>query len=192
MRIPIDPVTSPVDHFIPGLSVDAATGGAGAHIGLTYYYYPQTGCTFTSCALTTGFVASMDGGASWSVPRARGPDATRGWIAATNQGSMVGDYTATTFGAGQPLGIFAIGLPRSPSLLNEAMYAAQRSLASAGPRRRVQRERPIPGLVPDHPVRPRPEFDGARDWLGFGAGSEERADFHSSGKKVSRACLRGI
>ena len=31
-RIPIDPVTSGVDHFIPGLAVDPATSGASAHL----------------------------------------------------------------------------------------------------------------------------------------------------------------
>jgi hypothetical protein len=39
-RVPIDPVTSTVDHFIPGLAVDPTTSGTGAHLALTYYFYP--------------------------------------------------------------------------------------------------------------------------------------------------------
>src|SRR3954451_25092927 len=40
-RVPIDPVTSGADHFIPGLAVDKRTSGAGAHLALTYYFYPD-------------------------------------------------------------------------------------------------------------------------------------------------------
>ena len=32
-RIPIDDVTSTVDHFIPGIGIDPATSGATAHVG---------------------------------------------------------------------------------------------------------------------------------------------------------------
>src|SRR5262249_5196486 len=53
-RIPIDPLTSTVDHFIPGLGIDPATGGATAHLGLTYYYYPQSNCTASTCGLYVG------------------------------------------------------------------------------------------------------------------------------------------
>jgi hypothetical protein len=43
-RVPIDGVTSGDDHFIPGLAVDPATSGSGAHLGLTYYFYPKAAC----------------------------------------------------------------------------------------------------------------------------------------------------
>src|SRR3954464_6791218 len=43
-RVPIDPVTSGVDHFIPGLAVNPATSGAGADLALTYYFYPSAAC----------------------------------------------------------------------------------------------------------------------------------------------------
>ena len=36
-RIPIDSVTSTVDHFLPGIGVDKATSGATAHVSVTYY-----------------------------------------------------------------------------------------------------------------------------------------------------------
>src|ERR671930_2322330 len=43
-RVPIDDVTSTVDHFIPGLAVDPSTSGAGTHLALTYYFYPDATC----------------------------------------------------------------------------------------------------------------------------------------------------
>jgi hypothetical protein len=63
VRIPIDPTTSTVDHFIPGLAVDPATSGSTAHLTLTYYYYPVSSCGST-CQVAAGFVSSSDGGAS--------------------------------------------------------------------------------------------------------------------------------
>ena len=53
VRIPIDPTNSGADHFIPGLAADASTSGAGARLGLTYYFYPDAGCTFSSRRLST-------------------------------------------------------------------------------------------------------------------------------------------
>jgi hypothetical protein len=44
-RIPIDAVTSTVDHFIPGIGIDPATSGTTAHIALHYYFYPVSNCT---------------------------------------------------------------------------------------------------------------------------------------------------
>src|SRR5207302_4061632 len=44
-RIPIDTMTSGADHFIPGLGIDPTTGGSTAHLGLSYYYYPQANCS---------------------------------------------------------------------------------------------------------------------------------------------------
>ena len=43
-RIPIDSVTSTVDHFLPGLALDPATSGSSAHLAVTYYFYPNVAC----------------------------------------------------------------------------------------------------------------------------------------------------
>ena len=67
-RIPLDAVGSGVDHFIPGLGVDPATSGTGAHLALTYYYYPDTACTPATCPLNAAYASSPDGGAHWSAP----------------------------------------------------------------------------------------------------------------------------
>ncbi len=66
-RIPINPLGSGVDHFIPGLAVDRTTSGGSAHLALAYYYYPNAFCTTDTCQLNVGFVSSTNGGASWSV-----------------------------------------------------------------------------------------------------------------------------
>jgi len=66
--VPIDDVTSTVDHFIPGLAVDRATSGSGAHLALTYYYYPNAVCTTATCQLDVGFISSPDAGAHWGSP----------------------------------------------------------------------------------------------------------------------------
>src|SRR5207237_1269695 len=65
-RIPIDAVSSTVDHFIPGIAADPHTAGSSAHLALTYYYYPQASCTASTCQLDVGFISSRNGGASWS------------------------------------------------------------------------------------------------------------------------------
>ena len=99
-RIPIDSTTSGVDHFIPGLAVDKNTSGNGAHLVLTYYYYPVANCTLFTCQLQVGSVSSADGGASWSGPVAVAGPMALSWLPNTNQGRMVGDYISTSFNAG--------------------------------------------------------------------------------------------
>jgi hypothetical protein len=97
-RVPIDPVSSTVDHFLPGIAVDRATSGTGTHIGLVYYYYPDTNCVFATCSLNVGFVSSVDGGAHWSDSATQlGSAMTMSWLPDTSQGRMVGDYMSASF-----------------------------------------------------------------------------------------------
>jgi hypothetical protein len=98
-RIPIDAVTSTVDHFIPGVAVDRATSGTNIHVAVTYYFYPNTNCTFATCQLDVGYVSSANGGSSWSAPTQLAGPMTMSWIADTSQGRMVGDYISTSFGS---------------------------------------------------------------------------------------------
>jgi hypothetical protein len=98
-RIPIDPVTSTVDHFIPGVAVDRATSGANIHVAVTYYFYPSTSCTLATCQLNVGYISSTDGGSAWSVPTQLAGPMTMSWLPNTSQGRMVGDYISTSFGS---------------------------------------------------------------------------------------------
>jgi len=107
-RIPIDPVTSTVDHFLPGIGVNFGTSGSGTQIAVAYYYYPDVNCTFATCQLDVGYISTTNAGASWSAPQQlRGP-MTMSWLPNTTQGRMVGDYISTSFdGVGMAHPVFA-------------------------------------------------------------------------------------
>ena len=131
-RVPIDPVGSGVDHFVPGLGVDPATSGGGAHLALAVYYYPNAACTAATCQLDVGFASSPNGGASWSAPTALAGPIALGDVAATSQGRMVGDYISTSFNsAGTATTVFAVGNPHSGSAFDEGMWAPTTPLAVA-------------------------------------------------------------
>jgi hypothetical protein len=121
VQIPIDPVASTVDHFIPGLAVDPTTRGKSAHLALTYYFYPVANCTTSTCKLKVGYVSSVDGGATWTIPVKLAGAMKVSWIAATSQGRMVGDYISSSFVGGTPVPAFAVATaPSGP--FNEAIY----------------------------------------------------------------------
>ena len=94
--MPIDAVTSTVDHFIPGLAVDPATTGASTHLALTYYFYPVANAR-GACQLEVGYISSPDGGAHWGNPTQLAGPMALSEIAQTSQGPMVGDYISTSF-----------------------------------------------------------------------------------------------
>jgi hypothetical protein len=122
-QVPIDPVSSAADHFIPGLAVDPTTSGSATHLALTYYFYPDATCT-GGCQLDVGYISSPDGGVHWSnATQLAGPMALS-QIALTSQGPMVGDYISTSFSGGQAVTVFPVGLTQpSSTTFDEAMYA---------------------------------------------------------------------
>ncbi len=122
-RIPIDPVTSGVDHFLPGLAVDSTTSGTTARLALTYYFYPNANCTFNTCQLSVGFISSNDGGASWSTPVTLAGPMSLAWIADTTSGRMVGDYTSTSFVGSTAVPVFAVANAKVGTTFDEAMYS---------------------------------------------------------------------
>ncbi len=149
-RIPIDATTSTVDHFIPGLGIDPATAGSTAHLGLTYYYYPQTNCTPATCALYVGFISSLDGGSTWSTATPTAGPMSLSWLPSTFSGQMVADYIATSFAGGKAYGVFAVAKAKSGATFDQAIYttragfdvaAAQGRFSSAGERAVVARTR---------------------------------------------------
>ncbi len=143
-RIPIDPTTSSADHFIPGLAVDRATTGSGAHLALGYHYYPDRDCTFETCQMTVGFVSSLDGGATWAPPtRVAGP-MRMSWIAETNQGRMVGDYMSTSFTAdGKAHPVFATAKAPTGGVFSQRAATARFDITvpTRSPRLRAGKER---------------------------------------------------
>jgi hypothetical protein len=147
-RVPIDPVTSGEDHFIPGLAVDPATSGASAHLGLTYYFYPNAACSST-CRLEVGFISSPDGGAHWGTATTLAGPMALSQIAQTSQGSMVGDYISSSFSGGTVTTLFAVGLQQpSATAFDEAMYAPSTPLTIATPAQATNASSTAGVLVP--------------------------------------------
>jgi hypothetical protein len=106
-RIPIDPRTSTVDHFLPAIGVDPMTSGSSAHLGIVYYFYPNANCSIDTCELSVGFVSSTDGGATWNPQRLAGPFRNT-WLPATDAGYFVGDYVSVSFVDGKAIPVFTV------------------------------------------------------------------------------------
>lgn len=161
-RIPIDATTSTVGHFIPGIGIDPATSGAGAHVALHYYYYPQSNCALATCQLLVGYISSANGGSTWNAPVALSGPMQLSWLPNSQNGLMVGDYVATVFTSGVPHGVFAVASATSGSTFSEAIYTAQgltvtaagRQLSAAGEKPlhklsdKIEQERPEKGIIP--------------------------------------------
>jgi hypothetical protein len=154
-RIPVDPLNSTVDHFIPGLTVEPTTAGNTAQLALTYYFYASANCDPSTCALYVGFISSPDGGSTWTAPTTLAGPMSLAWLPNTFSGLMVGDYVATAFSGGKAFPIFAAATANSGTLFDEPIYtptaglAAARNAAifiSAG-------ERSVPDAHSDHPRR---------------------------------------
>jgi hypothetical protein len=110
--IPIDPVTSTVDHVIPGIGVDKATAGATAHVSVTYYYFPNVSCTFSTCQLDVGSISSSNGGTTWSAPVQFAGPMSLSLLPSTSGGRFIGDYISTSFaGDGTSHGAVIVAKP---------------------------------------------------------------------------------
>jgi hypothetical protein len=118
-RIPADPVTSTVDHFLPGVAVSSD----GTKISVTYYYYPDVNCTAATCDLDVGHVSSTNGGASWSSGTQIAGPMKLSWLPDTSQGPMVGDYISSSFGSdGLAHPAFAVASAPSSGVLNQPLF----------------------------------------------------------------------
>lgn len=141
-RIPLDGVGSGVDHFIPGLAVDKGTSGGTAHVALTYYFYPVSNCSTSTCQLDVGFSSSTNGGATWSARTQLAGPMTLTWLANTTQGFMVGDYISTSFAGGLAHGVFAVATANSGTVFDEASFTNATGL-SAGSSVTLAADRPF-------------------------------------------------
>jgi hypothetical protein len=160
-RIPIDPVTSGVDHFIPGLAVDPATSGGTAHLTLTYYYYPISNCG-TVCDMDVGFASSQDGGQTWSAAKQLAGPMSTSWLPNTFSGLMVADYISTSYVNGNAFAAFAVAQAPSGAVFDEAIYTTTNKLvAVAGSARFSSKgEKPNPNAKSDHGPRKFYDEDG--------------------------------
>ena len=137
-RIPLDPVRSGVDHFIPGLAVDPSTAGSSAHLVVTFYYYPVAACTTATCELHVGYSTSRDGGATWTANTELAGPMSLTWLPNTSQGFMVGDYISTSFSGAPAYPAFALANAPSRGVFDEGTYTVRGGLSvarNAGPAR---------------------------------------------------------
>ena len=155
VRIPIDPVDSTVDHFLPGIGVDPATSGSSAHLALTYYYYPDAKCTFATCRIYAGFVDSTDGGATWTPSLPVLPKPLKlAWLPSAG-GRFMGDYISTSISGGNAFPVMPDAKKGTCVLgditaCNEFMVSPTNGLALAAGTIPVGAERPLAGARSDH------------------------------------------
>jgi hypothetical protein len=152
-RIPIDLVTSTADHFITGLSVDPATGGSTAHLGLVYYYYPVSACTIGNCRLDVGYISSSNGGKTWTAKTKLAGPMSLGWLPNTFSGTMVADYITVAFSGGKAFPIFSLAFSKSGSLFHQAIYTTSVGFSAAvtgAAELSSAADVPIPGAKSDH------------------------------------------
>jgi len=131
-RIPIDPVGSGVDHFIPGLAVDPATRGSGTHLRSPSTTTPTHRARRARASCAWDSSRRRDAGSSWSAPTALAGPLSLSDIADTSEGPMVGDYISTSFNdAGTAATAFAIGKPHTGKF-REGILGAERAAAGGG------------------------------------------------------------
>jgi hypothetical protein len=153
-RIPIDPLNSTVDHFIPGLGVNRRTSGKTAELTSTYYYYPQADCNDSTCEIHVGFTTSADGGKTWTKGKDLGAGAMKiSWLPASQNGPMLADYLSSSYVNGKAFGVFMVAKAPSGGLFNEAAYTTKNALEASAdePRFSSSGERPIPDIHADRP-----------------------------------------
>jgi hypothetical protein len=112
-----DSVTVPTratDVELPGIAADFTASG---RIAVAYY-------TRLGNKLNVSFVASKNGGSTWTKPQVLNsrPVDVR-WIASTSAGSMVGDYISTSFAGGRAVPVFALALQSRGNSLRESMFS---------------------------------------------------------------------
>ncbi len=150
-RVPIDAVSSTVDHFITGMAIDPNTSGAKTHVGLVYYFYPVSNCG--NCQLSVGFIQSSTHGTTWSTPQTLGGPMTLTWLPDTFSGRMVADYIAVGFGGGKAFPIFALASAPTGSLFHQAIYTTAAGLEAVAPefeQLSAEDDQPVPNAHSDH------------------------------------------
>lgn len=147
-RVPLDPVGSGVDHFIPGIGADTNSTG---RVGLAYYSYARAACA-ASCALSLAYTSSPDGGKTWTAPVSAGNSMPVSWLASTTEGFMVADYVTTVFAQGIAVSIYTQAFGPNGGVLDEATYAWNPNVSRALAVRRVSADRTL-SLKADHDLR---------------------------------------
>jgi hypothetical protein len=98
-RVPTAPELDGLNHFVPGLAVDATTRGRTARIALAFSVLTPRDCTTQTCRVQQYFVSSATGGRTWSAPEAlSSPQPLSAFPQAGRR--FLGDYISASFAAG--------------------------------------------------------------------------------------------
>ena len=152
-RIPIDPTSSTVDHFITGMAIAPGTSGAKAQITLAYYYYPVSACGY-SCSMYAGVIQSANAGKTWTPAQTlAGPMDVEHWLPNTFSGYMVADYISVGYANGKAFPVYAVALAKNGNLFQQAIYTTATGLVEAGPeveQLSSEGDLPVPNAHSDH------------------------------------------
>ncbi len=92
-RIPLDPVSSTIEHFVAAIGITPGTSGATAQLTVVFYEMPNAACTVATCAISAATAMSNDAGATWSpVTVLNSTPMNVGWLPMTTLGHMLADY----------------------------------------------------------------------------------------------------
>jgi len=150
VRIPIDPVTSTVDHFMAAIGADPTTSGDNAHLTIVYYYYPVADCG-SSCQLYVGYTCSQDGGNTWTAATELAGPMELAWLPYSDGGYMIADYVTVSYSNGNAFGVFPVAKAPSKGLDREAIYANIEPLPVVpGATFSSRNEHPIPNAGSDY------------------------------------------
>jgi hypothetical protein len=152
-RVPIDAVSSTVDHFITGAAIAPGTKGTAAHIALVYYFYPVSNCG-NNCSMSVGFIQSSTAGSTWTAAETlAGPMNVEQWLPDTFSGWMVADYVSVGFAGGKAYPVFAAAQAKTGSLFHEAIYTTTSGQALSTPEQELMTaagDVPVPDARSDH------------------------------------------
>lgn len=123
-RIPIDPVSSTVEHFTPGFAADPHSHAPNVRFGVSYDFMPNAACAASACQISMGFISSTDGGSTWGSPiTMNATPMMESWMpTSTGRGAFLGDYQTTTFtadGAAHP--VFEVASAPTGGVRHQAM-----------------------------------------------------------------------
>ena len=121
-RLPVVAPESPSERFLPGLAVNPAA--APHDLAVVYHSMPTSDCSPRTCRIDVWFARSTDGGETWGARRLNARSMRLGWIAATDQGRMLGDYVSTSFVAGHPAPFFSLASPPAGRRFRQAIYTS--------------------------------------------------------------------
>src|SRR5262249_38720175 len=93
----------------------------GAHLAVTYYYWPNAGCAAAACRIYVGVATSTNGGASWSQPVTVSKAMRATWWANTDEGYMTGDYISISISFNQAVTVVPVATAPNGQAFNQYM-----------------------------------------------------------------------